>query len=142
MTQMVSHMTYIWEILVPSEVLGYIQMGGLHNMSSIEPVCLNEMITEVHSLARTPLCIHQDDAKGCYDHIIRNHANLNNKKFPIPDNVGKIYCEAHEKTKFKTQLHNSISKNLTPAQNRFHFTERVKELKTQEQSGLLSVSPR
>ena len=90
--------------------LGYNQMGGRHNMSSIEPTCLNEMITEVHRLTRTSLCIHQDDAKGCYDRIIRNHANLNNKKFLIPDNVRKIYCETHEKMEFKTQLHNSISK--------------------------------
>ena len=56
------------------------------------------------------MCIHQDDEKRCYDRIIWNHANLNNKKFLIPDNVGKIYFEAHEKIAFKTQLHNSISK--------------------------------
>ena len=80
-------------------------------MSSIDPACLNEMIIEVHRLTRTSLCIHQDDAKGCYDRIIRNHTNLNNKKFLIPDNVEKIYCEAHEKMEFKTQLHNSTSKN-------------------------------
>ena len=73
----------------------YNQMGGRHNMSSIEPACLDEMITEVHRLARTPLCIYQNDAKGYYDRIIRNHANLNNNKCLIPDNVGKIYCEAH-----------------------------------------------
>ena len=36
--------------------------------------------------------------------------DLNNKQFLILDNVGKIYCEAHEKMAFKTQLHNSISK--------------------------------
>ena len=68
------------------------------------------MITEVYRLTRTRLCIHQDDSKGCYDRIIRNHTNLNNKKFLIPDNVTKIYCEAHEKMAFKIQLHNSISK--------------------------------
>ena len=83
--------------------LGYNQMGGRHNMSSIEPTCINEIITEVHILTITPLFIHQDDAKGCYDRIIRNHANFRNKKFLIPDNVGKIYCEAHEKMVFKTQ---------------------------------------
>ena len=88
---------------------GYNQMGGRHNMSSIEPAYINEMITEVHRLTGTPLCIHKDDAKGCYDRIIRNHANLNNKKFHIPDNVGKIYFEAHEKMVFRTQLHKSIS---------------------------------
>ena len=78
-------------------------------MSSIEPACLNEMIVEVHRLTRTPPCIHQDDANECYDRIIRNHANLNNKKFLIPDNAGRIYCEVHDKMEFKTQLHNSIS---------------------------------
>ena len=90
--------------------LGYNQMSGRHNMNSIEATCINEMITEVHRLARTPLCIHQDGVKGCYDRIIRNHANLNKKRFLISDNVGNIYCEAHEKMTFKTQLHNSISK--------------------------------
>ena len=90
--------------------LEYNQIGGRHNMSSIEPACLNEMITEIHILTKSPLCIHQDDAKSCYDRIIWNHANLNNKKFLILDNVEKIYCEAHEKIEFKTQLHNSISK--------------------------------
>ena len=78
-------------------------------MSSIEPACINELISEVHRLTRTSLCIHQDDAKGCYDRIIRNHANLNNNKIHIPDNVGKIYCEAHEKMAFRTELHNFIS---------------------------------
>ena len=34
------------------------------------------------------------------------------KKNLIPDNVGKIYCEAHEKMEIKTQLHNSISKKI------------------------------
>jgi len=60
--------------------LGYNQMGGRYNMSSIEPACINEMTTEVHRLTSTPLCIHQDETKGYYDRIIRNHANLNNKK--------------------------------------------------------------
>ena len=89
---------------------GYNQMDGRHNMSSIEPDCLNEIITEVHGLTRTPLCIHQDDAKGYYDRIIRHHTNLNNKKLLILDNVGKIYHEAYEKMESKTQLHNSIYK--------------------------------
>ena len=114
-------------------------MGGRHSMSSIEPACLNEMITEVHRLARTPLCLHQDDAKGCYDRIIQNHANLNNKKFLIPDNVGKIYCEAHEKWNSKLNCIILFPKNLTPAQNSFHSTDRVKELETQEQNGHLSA---
>ena len=56
-------------------------MGGIHNMISIKP--------EVHRLTRTPLYIHQDDAKGCHNRIIRNHANLKNKTFLILDNVGK-----------------------------------------------------
>ena len=43
--------------------LGYNQIGGRHNMSSIEPACINEMITKVHRLSRTPLFIHQGDAK-------------------------------------------------------------------------------
>ena len=62
--------------------IGYNQMGGRYNMRSIEPACINEMITEVHRLTRTHLCIHQDDAKGYYDRIIRNHANLNTQKNP------------------------------------------------------------
>ena len=85
-------------------------MGGRYNMSSIEPACINEIITEGYILTRNPLCIHHDDAKECYDRIIWNHASLNNKKIIIPDNVGKIYCEAHEKMEFKTQLHNVIFK--------------------------------
>ena len=84
--------------------LGYNQMGGRHNMSSIEPSCINEMITEFHRLTRTPLCIHQDDEKGCCERIIWNHANLNKKTVFILDNVGNIYCEAHEKMTFKTKL--------------------------------------
>ena len=50
--------------------LGYNQMGGRHNISSIELACINEMITEVHRLTRTLLYIHQDDTKGFYDRII------------------------------------------------------------------------
>ena len=43
--------------------LGYNQMGGQDNMSSVEPACINEMITEVYRLTRTLLCVHQDDVK-------------------------------------------------------------------------------
>ena len=90
--------------------LGYNQKGSRPDIISIELACINEMITEVHRLMRTPLYIHQDNAKGCYDRIIRNHANLNNKKFLILYNVRKIYCAAHDKIEFKTKLHHAISK--------------------------------
>ena len=80
-------------------------MGGRKNMNSIEVACLNELTIEVH-------WIHQDDAKGCYDRIIRNHANLNNKKVLIPDNVCKIYYDTHDKMEFKTQLYHAISKKI------------------------------
>ena len=135
---------YFWpkvgiEKVEKNKWLGYNQMGGRHNMSSIEPACINKMITEVHRLARTPLCIHQDDAKGCYDRIIRNHANLNSNKILIPDNVGKIYCEAHEKMEFKLNYINLSPKHPTPSLKNFHSMERGKELATQEQNGHLSV---
>ena len=119
--------------------LGYNQIGGRHNMSSIEPACINKMITEVHRLTKTPLCIHQYDAKGCYNRIIRNHANLNNKKFLIPDNVGKIYCEAHEIWHLKLNYITLYPKHPTPAQKSFHAVVRSKELKTQEQNRHLLV---
>ena len=54
---------YFWpkvgmEKIEKNKWFGYNQMGGRHNMSSIEPVCISEMIIEVHKLSRSPLCIH------------------------------------------------------------------------------------
>jgi len=92
--------------------LGHNQMGGSKNMRSIETACLNELTIYVHRMTHASFCIHQDDAKGCYDRIIRNHANLNNKKFLIPDNVYKLYFATHDKMEFKTQLHHAISKTI------------------------------
>ena len=87
-------------------------MGGKKNMMSIETAYLNELTIYVHRMTHASFCIHQDDAKGCYDRIIRNHANLNNKKFLIPDNVYKLYCATHDKMEFKTQLLHAISKTI------------------------------
>ena len=42
------------------------------------------MIIEMYRLTRNPLCIHQYNAMGCYDRIIRNHAILYSQKFGIP----------------------------------------------------------
>ena len=88
------------------------------------------METEVYRLTSIPLCIHQDVAKRCYDRIIRNHTNLNNKKFLISDNVGKKYCEAHEKMTFKPNYIILSPKHSTPAQKNFHSLERGKKLET------------
>ena len=76
---------YFWpkvgmEKIEKNKWFGYNQMSGRHNMRSIEPAYIKKMVTAVHRLTRIPLCIHQDDSKGCYDHIIRNHAILNNNK--------------------------------------------------------------
>ena len=121
--------------------LGYNQMGGRHNMSSIEPACINELIIEVHRLTRTPLCIHQDDAKGYYDRIIRNHANLN-KKNSISQTMLEIYIVKHMKRWHSEPNYITPSpQHPTPAQKSFNSMERGKELETQEQNGLLSVSP-
>lgn len=61
---------------------------------------------------RVSFCIHQNNAKEWYDRIIRNYANLNNKKFLIPDNVCKLYSTTQDKMEFKTQCHNVVSKKI------------------------------
>ena len=42
-------------------------------MSAIETATLSQFIIESHKLTKHPLCIHQDDAMGCYDRIIKEH---------------------------------------------------------------------
>ena len=54
------------------------------------------------------MCIHQDDAMGYYDRIIRSHAILNVRKFGILENIYKIYSVTCDKMVFKLQL-NGIS---------------------------------
>ena len=61
--------------------------GGRKDKSAIETATLNELIIESHRLTKHPLCIHQDDAMGCYHRIIRIHSTINSYKFCIPDNI-------------------------------------------------------
>ena len=61
--------------------LGLNQTGGRKNMSAVERATINELIIEYHRLTRQTLCIHQDDAIGCYDRIIRGHATLSSRNF-------------------------------------------------------------
>ena len=66
-------------------------------MSSIETAVIYELIKEYHRIMRETLCTHQDDAMGCFDRIILDHAILNSRKYDIHDNVCKVYSIAHEK---------------------------------------------
>ena len=61
--------------------LGLNQTGGRKEMSTVETATINELIIEYHRLIRQTLCIHQDDAMGCYDRIIRGHATLSISDF-------------------------------------------------------------
>ena len=117
--------------------LWYNKMGGRHIMSSIEPVCINEMITEVHILTRTPLCIHRDDAKGCYDRIIRNHANLNNKKSQSQTMLEIYIVRLTKRWNTKPNSITPSPNRPTSAQKNFPSTERDKELVMREQNGYL-----
>ena len=94
--------------------LGRNQIVGRKNVNSIEAASLNKQTKEVHRLMQVSLCIHQDDAKGFYDRIIHNHANLNNKKFLIPDNICNLYYVTHNNIDFLIQLHRGLSKKLIP----------------------------
>lgn len=77
-------------------------------MVVVDTATINELIIEYHILARHTLCIHQDDAMGCYDWIIRGHATLSSRKCLIPDNICKVHSIYHNKMKFKTQINNKI----------------------------------
>ena len=112
-------------------------MGSRHNMSLIEPAYINETITEVHRLTRTPLCIHQDDAKEYYDRIIRNHATLNNKKILIPDNVGKNIMRPTKRWNSKPNSTTQYPKRPTSAQKHFPSVEWDKDLVMREQNRYL-----
>ena len=90
--------------------LGNNQTGGRKNFCAVEIGTIDQLIIETHRLTKYPLCIHQYDAMGCYDRIIRSHAILNSRKFGIPNNICKVYIIAHDMMQFKTQINNSISK--------------------------------
>ena len=90
--------------------LGNNQTWGRKNLYAVETATIDQLIIETHRLTKFPLCIHQDDAMGCYDRIIRSHAIPNSCKFGIPDNICKVYSIAHNLMKFRTQINNSISK--------------------------------
>ena len=53
------------------------------------------------------------------------------QNIPNPRQRWKIYCEAHEKMEFKTQLHNTM---FTPAHKNFPSTKRDKKLVMREQN--------
>ena len=90
--------------------LGNNLTGGRKNLCAVETATIDQLIIETHRITKHPLCIHQDDAMGCYDRIIRSHAILNSRKFKIPDNMCKVYSIAHDLMQFKTQINNSVSK--------------------------------
>ena len=83
--------------------------GGKENMSSIEVACINEIIIDIHILTKTFLCIHQDDIKGCYELIIRQHAIFNSRPFNILDNVGWFHSYTHNYLQFQNQLYTFLS---------------------------------
>ena len=90
--------------------LGNNQTGGRKNFCAVETATIDQLIIETQRLTKFPLCIHQDDAMGCYARIIRSHAILNSCKFGIPDNICKEYSITHNLMKFRTHINNSISK--------------------------------
>ena len=53
------------------------QTGGRKNFCKVETGTIDQLILDTHRLTKYPLCIHQDDAMGCYDRIIRRHVILN-----------------------------------------------------------------
>ena len=63
------------------------QTGERKKTSAVERATINALIIEYNRLIRQTLCIHQDDAMGCYDRIIRGHATLSSRKFLIQDNI-------------------------------------------------------
>ena len=83
---------------------------GKKNFFAVEIATIDKVILETQRLTKFPLCIHQDDAMGCYDRIIRSHAILNSSKFGIPDNIYKFFINVHNLMKFRTQINTSISK--------------------------------
>ena len=105
---------YFWankgmRIAEKKEWLGDNQTGGRKGMSASETAVINEIILDIHRITREPICSHQDDAIGCYDRIIRNHAMLNSRKNGIPENMCKMYCNAHYNMMYKNQIKNKNS---------------------------------
>ena len=60
--------------------LGNTQTGGRKNFCAVETGTIEQLIIDTYWLTKYPLCIHQDDAMGGYDCIIRSHAILNIRK--------------------------------------------------------------
>ena len=79
-------------------------------MSTVETATINELMIDSHRLTKFLLCIHQDDAKTCYDRIIRSHIIVNNRKFGIPNNIYRLYSITHDKILFKLIINNRIFK--------------------------------
>ena len=63
------------------------QTGGRKNMSAVETATINETMIDSHRLTKVHPCIHQDDAKTCYNRIIRSHTIFNSRKSGIFDNI-------------------------------------------------------
>ena len=75
--------------------LGNNQTGGRKTFCEVETGTIDQLVIETRRLIKYPLCIHQNDAMGCYDRIIRSHAILNSRKFDIPNDICKVYSIAH-----------------------------------------------
>ena len=91
------------------------QTRGRKDMSSIETTVINELIIAFHRLTQEQLCIHQDDAIGCFDRIIRNHAILNSRKYGVPQNTCKGHAQSIDKIEFKDRIGIRSQTNYTPA---------------------------
>ena len=48
-------------------------------MSAVETRTINEIMIDTHRLTKVHLCFYQDNAKACYDRMIRSHAILNSR---------------------------------------------------------------
>lgn len=63
-------------------------------MSAVKTATTNELIIENQRLTKFPLCIHYNNAIGCYKRIIREHVILNSHKFGIHDKFYRLHSIA------------------------------------------------
>ena len=69
-------------------------MGGRTLCNADNVARIDEMNTECHRMIYCIMCIFQNDAIGCFDHMIPSHSILNSRKIRVLDQV----CTLHTKT--------------------------------------------
>ena len=91
--------------------LGENQFRLRHNYTTNNVPLIDEFVTEVYRLTFTNILNLQNDAKACFDRIIKSHAMLSSRKFKVLDKIYNIHSTTLHNTEYRVQTALGSSQN-------------------------------